>query len=202
MFIWRTDAEAEAPILWPLMWRTDSLEKTLMLGKIEVEDRGWDGGMASPTQWTWFWVNSWGWQWTGRPGMLQSMGSQRVRHEWLNWAELKFTAFYRYVSPKILKAYFFLIQIFFLGNRIKEKNSIVILKVCNIGTKNQTRRGRKRKIARLFYSWFWNKPQTNQILRNSNQYNIVKLKKMKFKKNKKKKEERIIVKKNKNSKRV
>ena len=75
-----------------LMWRTDSLEK--MLGKIdgreERDDRGWDGWMASPTQWTWVWVNSRSWWWTGRPGVLQSMGSQRVRHGWameLKWTE-------------------------------------------------------------------------------------------------------------------
>ena len=52
---------------------------------------GWDGWMASPTQWTWVWVNSGSWWWTGRAGMLQSMGSQRVRHDWvteLNWTEL------------------------------------------------------------------------------------------------------------------
>ena len=57
----------------------------------EGDDRGWDGWMASPTQWTWVWVNSGSWWWTGRPGMLQSMGSQRVRHDWateLNWTEL------------------------------------------------------------------------------------------------------------------
>ena len=57
----------------------------------EGEDRGWDGWMASPTQWTWVWVNSRSWWWTGRPGMLQSMGLQRVRHDWateLNWTEL------------------------------------------------------------------------------------------------------------------
>ena len=54
----------------------------------EGDDRGWDGWMASPTQWTWVWVNSRSWWWTGKPGMLQSMGSQRVRHDWvteLNW---------------------------------------------------------------------------------------------------------------------
>ena len=74
-----------------LMRRTDSLEKTLMLGKIEVgegDDRGWDGWMASPTQWTWVWVNSGSWWWTGKLSMLQSMGLQRVRHDWatvLNW---------------------------------------------------------------------------------------------------------------------
>ena len=75
-----------------LMWRTDSLEKTLMLGKIEGRrrrgDKGWDGCMASLTQWTWVWVDSGSWWWTGRPGVLQFMGSQRVRHNWvteLNW---------------------------------------------------------------------------------------------------------------------
>ena len=81
-----------------LMWRTDSFEKTLMLGKIEGrrrrDDRGWDGWMASPTQWTWVWVNSGSWWWTGRPGMLQSMGSQRIGHDWA--AELK-GGFYKYL---------------------------------------------------------------------------------------------------------
>ena len=42
----------------------------------------WDGWMASPTRWTWVWVNSGRWWWTGRPGMLRFMGSQRVRHDW------------------------------------------------------------------------------------------------------------------------
>ena len=65
-----------------LMWRTDSCEKTLMLGKIEGRRRrGWDGWMASPTQWTCVWVTSGSWWWTGRPGVLQSMWSQRVPHD-------------------------------------------------------------------------------------------------------------------------
>ena len=54
----------------------------------EGDDRGWDGWMASPTQWRWVWVNSGSWWWTGRPGMPWSMGSQRVGHNWateLNW---------------------------------------------------------------------------------------------------------------------
>ena len=54
----------------------------------ERDDREWDGWMASLTQWTWVWVNSGSWWWTGRPGMLQSRGSQRVRQDWateLNW---------------------------------------------------------------------------------------------------------------------
>ena len=47
----------------------------------EGDDRGWDGWMASPTRWTWVWVDSGGWWWTWRPGVLQFMGSQRVRHD-------------------------------------------------------------------------------------------------------------------------
>ena len=49
----------------------------------EGDDREWDGRMASPTQWTWVWVNSGSWWWTGRPGVLQSMWSQRVGHDWV-----------------------------------------------------------------------------------------------------------------------
>ena len=48
----------------------------------EEDDRGWDCWMASPTQCTWIWVNSGSWWWTGRPGVLHSMRSQRVRHDW------------------------------------------------------------------------------------------------------------------------
>ena len=56
------------------------------------DDRGWDGWMASLTWWTWVWVNSRSWWWTGRPGMLRFMGSQRVKPDWateLNWTELR-----------------------------------------------------------------------------------------------------------------
>ena len=56
----------------------------------EGDDRGWDGCMASLTWWTWVWVNSRSWWWTGRPGVLWFMGSQRVGHNWgaeLNWTE-------------------------------------------------------------------------------------------------------------------
>ena len=55
------------------------------------QDRGWDGWMASLTRWTWVWVNSGSWWWTGRPGVLQFKGSRRVGHDWsteLNWTEL------------------------------------------------------------------------------------------------------------------
>ena len=75
-----------------LMWRTDSLENTLMMGKIEGgrrrNDRGWDGWMASSTQWTWVWVNSGSWWWTGGPRVLQSMGSQSWT-QLSDWTELK-----------------------------------------------------------------------------------------------------------------
>ena len=79
-----------------LMRRVDSLEKTLMLGGIggaggEGDNRGWDGWMASLTRWTWVWVNSRSWWWTGRPDVFRFMGSQRVGHDWatdLIWSDL------------------------------------------------------------------------------------------------------------------
>ena len=55
------------------------------------DDRRWDGWMSSLTPWTWVWVSSRSWWWTGRPGVLQSRGSQRVRQDWateLNWTAL------------------------------------------------------------------------------------------------------------------
>ena len=79
ILIRRTDVEAEASIFCHLMWKVNSLEKTLMLGKTE-SDRGWDGWIASLIQWTWTWANSRRWWGIARPGVLQSMGSQRVKH--------------------------------------------------------------------------------------------------------------------------
>ena len=81
--IGRTDAEAEAPILWPSdgksqrPWCWESLR-----AKGEGIDRGWDARRASLTQWTWVWANSGRWWRTGKPGMLQSMRLQRVRYDW------------------------------------------------------------------------------------------------------------------------
>ena len=74
-----------------LMLRTDSFEKTLMLGNIDAgregDNRGWDGWTASLTRWTWVWVSSRSWWWTGKSGVLQSMGLQS--QTWLsNWTEL------------------------------------------------------------------------------------------------------------------
>ena len=66
----------------------------------EGDNREWDGWLASPIWWTWVWTSSRSWWWTGRPGVLRFMGSQRVGHDWvteLNWAEIKH-------KGKILKA--------------------------------------------------------------------------------------------------
>ena len=94
VFIGRTDIEAETPILWPpdlkswVIWKDPDAGKDWRReekGTIE-DEMGW---MTSLTQWTWVWVNSGSWWWTGRPGMLQSTGLQRVRHDWateLNWS--------------------------------------------------------------------------------------------------------------------
>ena len=69
------------------MWITKRSQMWPLGVKILLFTR-WDGWMASPTQWTWVWVNSGSWWWTGKPGMLQSMGSKRAGHNWvteLNW---------------------------------------------------------------------------------------------------------------------
>ena len=76
-----------------LMRRVDSLKKIWCWEGLgaggEGDDRGWDGWMVSPTRWTWVWVNNGGWWWRGRPGVLQFMGLQRVRHDWATkWTEL------------------------------------------------------------------------------------------------------------------
>ena len=94
IFIGKTDAEAEAPILWPSDAENWLIGKDPDAGKDwrqeeKGDDRGWDGWMASLTQWTWVWASPRSWWWTGEPGVLQSMGSQRVRHDWateLNWS--------------------------------------------------------------------------------------------------------------------
>ena len=74
--------------------------------KVEGHDRGWDGWMASPTRWTWVWVNSGSWWWTGRPGVLQFMGLQQVGHDWateLNW-DLKFFLIFQTFRDIILSS--------------------------------------------------------------------------------------------------
>ena len=73
---------------WKRLWCWEGLE-----AGGEGDDPGWDGWMASLTRWTWVWVNSGSWWWTGRPGVLWFMGSQRVGHDWateLNWSYIEF----------------------------------------------------------------------------------------------------------------
>ena len=89
VFTGGTDVEVEGHLTgsW-LIWKDPDGKRLKMEGK--VDDRGWDGWMASPTQWPWVWVGSGSWWWIGRPGMLWFMGSQGVRHNWateLNWTE-------------------------------------------------------------------------------------------------------------------
>jgi len=106
IFIGRTDAEAETPTLamwckeltpWKRLWCWERLK-----AGGEGDDRGWDGWMASPTLWTWVWASSRRWWWTRKPGMLQSMGSQRVGHYWateLNWEIQTFFFFFFLGKP-------------------------------------------------------------------------------------------------------
>ena len=94
VFIERTDAEAETPILWPpdaelTHWKRPCGLERLRAGG-EGEDRGWDGWMASLTLWTWVWVNSGSWWWTGRPGVLQ-FGVAKRQTRVNNWTELNWT---------------------------------------------------------------------------------------------------------------
>ena len=75
---------------WKRPWYWERLK-----ARGEGDNRGWDGWMASPTQWTWVWARSGSWWWTGRPGVLQSMALQRVGHDWateLNWCKYTFIA--------------------------------------------------------------------------------------------------------------
>ena len=96
-FFGRNDAKAEKSSTlatsceelthWKRLWCWEGLG-----ARGEGDDRGWDGWMASLTRWTWVRVNSGSWWWTGRPGVLRFMGSQRVRHDWvteLNWTEFQ-----------------------------------------------------------------------------------------------------------------
>ena len=95
--IGRTDAEAEAPTLWPPDAKNWLIGKDPDAGKDWRREkgmiRGWDGWMTSLIPWTWIWVSSEGWWRTGKPDVLQSIGSQRVGRDWatkLHWAELNF----------------------------------------------------------------------------------------------------------------
>ena len=108
IFTGRIVTEAETPILWPpdeknwTHWKWLWCWERLKAGG-EGDDRGWDCWMGSPTQWTWVWVNSGSWWRTGRPGVLQSMELQRVRHNWateMKWTELNWWLTYDSVSTQ------------------------------------------------------------------------------------------------------
>ena len=88
VFTGKTDAEAETPVLWPSNVKNWLIEKDPVAGKDwrqeEKEDgRRWDGWMASLTRRTWVWASYGSWWWMEEPGGLQSMGSRRVRHDWM-----------------------------------------------------------------------------------------------------------------------
>ena len=104
-FFGRNDAKAETPVLWPPHARS------WLIGKDSDAGRDWgqeekgttedeiDGWMASPARWTWVWVSSGCWWWAGKPGMLQSRGSQRVRYNRVtepNWTDRIYTAYVMY----------------------------------------------------------------------------------------------------------
>ena len=99
IFMGRTDAEAETLATWCeelTHWKRPWCWERLKAGG-EGDDRGWDGWMASPTQWAWVSVNSGSWWWTGRPGVLQSMGLQRVRHDWATEMNYVYINIYMYI---------------------------------------------------------------------------------------------------------
>ena len=76
----------------------------------ELDNRGWDGWMATPTQWTWVWASFGSWWWTRNPGVQQLMGSQRVGHDCvteLNWTELNALGFGPLIRSYFLQKAFF-----------------------------------------------------------------------------------------------
>ena len=115
MFIEKTDAEAENLATWceelSYLKRHWYWER-LRAGR-EGDDRGWDGWMASPTQWTWVCVNSGSWWWTGRPGVLRFMGSQRVGQDWMTELNKSEPAKWRDVQSRVQRE---LSSVLFLGS--------------------------------------------------------------------------------------
>ena len=105
IFIGRIDAEAEAPLLWPHDVKNWLIGKTLMLGGIEGRKRRgrermrWLDGISD--WWMWICTSSRSWWWTGKPGLLQSMGWQRVGEDWVN--ELTFTVYQIHACLQIIE---------------------------------------------------------------------------------------------------
>ena len=118
IFIGGTNAETETLILWPphaelTHWKRPWCWEGLGAGG-KADNRGWDGWMASPTRWTWVWVNSGSWWWTGSPGVLRFMGSQRIGHDWateLNWTELNPSSVnFLSLRQSLFREHYFLVQ--------------------------------------------------------------------------------------------
>ena len=130
VFIGRTDVEVENPVLWPPDAKLTHLKRPWCCKRLreggEGDDRGWDGRMASLTQWAWIWVTSGSWWWTGRPGMLWSTELQRVRHYWttlLNWTV-------KYVKRIILMTANQLLQVYNIQKSVLEKTGRQISAIC------------------------------------------------------------------------
>ena len=146
IFIGRTVAEAETPILWPpdanswLIWKYPDAGKDWR--QEEKRTTAWDGWMASLTRWTWVWVNSGSWWWTGRSGVLQSMGLQRVGHDWVT--ELAYQVLCQVVR------YITVTQIYSLETDIKQQINIwvKIMKSCK-KEKNTVLRSRRSGVLAL-----------------------------------------------------
>ena len=127
IFIGRANAEAETPIFWPPdVKKLTHLKRPWCWERLKVggggDDSGWDIWMASLTQWTWVWVNSGSWWWTGRPGVLQSMGSHRVGHDWsteLNWTDWN----YSWLSTNYDGYRIWLLRWITVGNRLMKWDS-------------------------------------------------------------------------------
>ena len=131
--------EAKSPSEELTRWKSPSCWERWKAGG-EGVDRGWDGWMASLTQWTWVWVNSGSWWWTGRPGVLQSVGSQRAGHDWgteLNGTETQRMLHSWMVEPTLNPCSFILIPTYavysrtlphtFVPSEILRKNTVEIL---------------------------------------------------------------------------
>ena len=122
-----------------LMWRVDSLEKTLMLGGIgagrEGDDNGWDGWMASPTWWTWVWVNSGSWWWTGRSGVLRFMGLQS-RTRLSDWTEQIYLYLSIYLSIYVILKSWHVFWLNWLFNSILKGKLCVCAYACVIESRN------------------------------------------------------------------
>ena len=116
------------PTHWKRCWKRLKAEG-------EGDDRGWDGWMASLTRWSWVWANSENWWWTGKPGVLQSMGSQRVRHDWateLNWGVVhgpkKYIRYWCLREVKVNISHFHFVP----GKKKKKANTLLILNLLNL----------------------------------------------------------------------